>query len=304
MILVDDGSTDGSEKICDDYARIDGRVKVIHQINKGVSSARNAGLDVADGKYIAFVDADDWIETDLFEVCIKAIEESRADILQHGMKKEVWKEGKIKYSVEKGITKVTGLLNKNDIKECINEQIKNMNVNVFSYIFKKEKINAIRFDTDMPYSEDYVFVMQALAEADTYYFIQNCGYHYNARLGSAAYRWQPKMVECYEKTFQMNRQFFKSIKVSDAEMNLLMAEIVVNSYASLIYNLCLPTCTLKMKEKMKILKDARGKFEFDIYKRLYKPNKKGLFERIKYSLSYIHLEICLIILGPLYCRRS
>ena len=63
IILVDDGSNDGSEKICDDYAKKDARIKVIHQKNQGVSSARNAGMNCAEGDYIAFVDADDWIET-------------------------------------------------------------------------------------------------------------------------------------------------------------------------------------------------------------------------------------------------
>lgn len=66
LILVDDGSSDGSEKICDEYAEKDNRIKTIHQTNRGVSSARNMGLEYARGAYIAFVDADDWIEPDLF----------------------------------------------------------------------------------------------------------------------------------------------------------------------------------------------------------------------------------------------
>ena len=52
----------------------------------------------------------------------------------------------------------------------------------------------------MPYSEDNMFVMQVLTNAKSYYFLQNCGYHYDARIGSAAYRWQPAMLECYQKT--------------------------------------------------------------------------------------------------------
>ena len=84
LILVDDGSDDGCERICNDYAKKDERVKIIRQENQGVSSARNTGLDYATGKYIAFVDADDWVEKDLFEESINAIEKSKADILYHG----------------------------------------------------------------------------------------------------------------------------------------------------------------------------------------------------------------------------
>ncbi len=66
IILVNDGSTDGSGAICDDYARIDGRVKVIKQDNGGLSAARNTGIAVANGKYIVFVDSDDWVDHDIF----------------------------------------------------------------------------------------------------------------------------------------------------------------------------------------------------------------------------------------------
>ena len=65
LILVDDGSPDNSPKICDEYARKDNRIIVIHKENGGVSSARNAGLDIAKGKYIGFVDPDDYIVSEM-----------------------------------------------------------------------------------------------------------------------------------------------------------------------------------------------------------------------------------------------
>ena len=65
IILVDDGSPDNCGKICDEYAAKDTRIKVIHKENGGLSSARNAGMEVAEGEYIGFVDSDDWIESDL-----------------------------------------------------------------------------------------------------------------------------------------------------------------------------------------------------------------------------------------------
>lgn len=67
IILVDDGSPDGCPAICDAYAEKDGRVRVIHKENGGLSDARNAGLEIASGEYIGFVDSDDWIEPDMFE---------------------------------------------------------------------------------------------------------------------------------------------------------------------------------------------------------------------------------------------
>ncbi len=71
VILVDDGSPDHCPEICDDYARQDDRVKVIHQINQGVSAARNAGIKAATGGWIQFVDSDDWLEPDYTEKLIE-----------------------------------------------------------------------------------------------------------------------------------------------------------------------------------------------------------------------------------------
>lgn len=86
LILVDDGSTDGSEIICDEYALKDDRIKVIHKENGGQSSARNMGLDIAIGKYIGFVDSDDWIEIDMYEILYELITSSQKDIANVGIK--------------------------------------------------------------------------------------------------------------------------------------------------------------------------------------------------------------------------
>ena len=80
IILVDDGSPDHCPQICDDWAMQDSRIKVIHKANGGLSDARNAGLDICTGDYIAFVDSDDWIKPEMYQVMINAIEKEKADI--------------------------------------------------------------------------------------------------------------------------------------------------------------------------------------------------------------------------------
>lgn len=83
ILIIDDGSTDGSGRICDEY-RNDERVKVFHTENRGLSAARNLGLENAAGDWIGFVDSDDWIEPDMYEVLIKRALETGADVVECG----------------------------------------------------------------------------------------------------------------------------------------------------------------------------------------------------------------------------
>ncbi|MBR1540013.1 MAG: glycosyltransferase [Clostridia bacterium] len=80
VILVDDGSPDSCGKMCDEWTQKDTRIKVIHKENGGLSDARNFGLDCAKGKYIQFVDSDDYIEKDMIEFLYKNLKENNADI--------------------------------------------------------------------------------------------------------------------------------------------------------------------------------------------------------------------------------
>ncbi len=84
IILVDDGSTDNSGAICDEYANKDSRIKVIHKANGGLSDARNAGLDICTGDYIGFVDSDDWIALDMYETLYNFATKENLDVAMCG----------------------------------------------------------------------------------------------------------------------------------------------------------------------------------------------------------------------------
>ncbi len=88
ILVIDDGSADGSGAICDSFAEKDERVVVFHTENRGLSAARNLGLDNATGDWIGFVDSDDWIEPDMYEVLIKRVEETKADVVESGWLQE------------------------------------------------------------------------------------------------------------------------------------------------------------------------------------------------------------------------
>lgn len=94
IILIDDGSTDNSGDICDEYAKMDNRIVVIHQKNKGASYSRNVGLKIAKGEWITFVDSDDWVENDLYEVAMKELKEKELDMIMFNYYNEYSKNSK------------------------------------------------------------------------------------------------------------------------------------------------------------------------------------------------------------------
>ncbi len=103
IILVDDGSPDRCPEMCDEWEKRDERVRVIHKENGGLSDARNAGIDVAKGKYIAFVDSDDWIDCRCIEVLYNVLDKNNAQIAVCGMKKTATTNIKKRYGLRKEI---------------------------------------------------------------------------------------------------------------------------------------------------------------------------------------------------------
>lgn len=87
IILVDDGSPDKSGEMCDEWAKKDSRIKVVHKENGGLSDARNAGIEAATGDYIGFVDSDDWIEPDMFQDLLDAIQRENVELAVTGIKR-------------------------------------------------------------------------------------------------------------------------------------------------------------------------------------------------------------------------
>lgn len=95
VILVDDGSPDNCPEICDEYAAQDERIKVIHKANGGLSSARNAGLDAASGDWVSFIDSDDWIEPDMYEILLRNAENTHAEISVGGVNDELVEQDRV-----------------------------------------------------------------------------------------------------------------------------------------------------------------------------------------------------------------
>ncbi len=182
IILVDDGSPDKCPEICDEYAKKDKRIVVIHQKNKGVSAARNAGLEKATGYYIGFVDPDDYIEEDMYEILLRAIMNENAELGVCG--------NKIIDERNYGIIGTNALINKCvTAKECINDLFSldglSVKPQVWNKVFIRNVIGELRFDEELRISEDLKFVVEYISAIDKCVYIENTFYHNVKRVGSA-----------------------------------------------------------------------------------------------------------------------
>ena len=167
IILINDGSTDGSRNICDEYAAKDCRIKVIHKQNGGVASARNAGLKIATGEYIAFVDSDDWIETtmysDLLDVCLNY----NCDYVGCSTQIRGGTSGQVKF------------LTANEY--FANYLDGNMFLTVWSRLCKREVCIDMEFPENRIVCEDGFVALPTLERAKKIAFLEKALYNYNER---------------------------------------------------------------------------------------------------------------------------
>ena len=175
LILIDDGSTDQSYEICDEYSLNDKRIKVIHKINEGVSKARNLGLSISTGDYICFVDSDDWIDCDMLEYII--VNADDFDIVQFGFRR-------VGHAiVDKGFTP------ENIMKLQMQSYLgKNMfNSVICGYAIKNEIVKKynIAFPTYIKYGEDQAFILKVLLCCKNILILDKRFYNYLDRDGSA-----------------------------------------------------------------------------------------------------------------------
>lgn len=203
LILVNDGSPDNSGIICDNYAKTDTRIKVFHTKNKGVSSARNLGLENAQGEWITFLDSDDWIENNLFASIVKIINQYNTDLV-------CWN-----YHIDTPFeSKTYTPTNYNLIKKSSKDELFNLlllaiypgyynytdkiKLDMFSIWNKAYKLSLLKnyilkFDTHLKRAEDTLFNIRYLQQIHNVVITNDCLTHYNIRPNSALTTYNPNL---------------------------------------------------------------------------------------------------------------
>lgn len=182
IILVNDGSTDGSGVVCDDFACRDERVKVIHQKNSGVSAARNAGLKAALGDYLTFVDSDDLLVPSALETAMRYLRENDADMVTYG-----WKKLRSNASENEEVSAPFEVCT--DIPAVIREILENYSAYGGGYPWNKlwrRDSRICEFAPDLYYFEDLEWVIRMLLRIHKFAVCPECLYCYRIHAGSVS----------------------------------------------------------------------------------------------------------------------
>ena len=182
LILVDDGSPDGCPQICDAYAAQDSRIKVIHKENGGLSDARNAGLDIACGEYIGFVDSDDWIDPMMYENMLAQAESTGADLVACGIR--YYDEINDKIDHWQHITHDQTISSKSILQDFLPYHFSNLKAMACNKIYAAEIFHDLRFPFGVLY-EDSHLILDILVRSKQITLLKDYYYNYIAtRVGS------------------------------------------------------------------------------------------------------------------------
>lgn len=271
IILVNDGSPDNCPKICDDYSKTDGRIKVIHKTNGGLSDARNVGMDRATGEYIGFVDSDDWIDTDMYEILAGLILTNKADIAECGLRFVFQNR-----TIETDDNKITILENTKAI-ECFLDRSIDIKGSVWNKLYKKSIIANLRFPIGKLH-EDAFFTYKALYSSKKYVRVESSKYNYlQERPGSImSVKVKPINILTVIEAFEERNDFFK-----DKKEEILYLKSKAYYYGTLVSEYKNVTLNLyHEKEIKKILKNKLIINFRDIIKNPYTNNFRYILFRI------------------------
>ncbi len=258
IILVDDGSTDSSPKICDEFADKDERIKVIHKQNGGVSSARNIGLEHAKGDFIGFVDSDDYIDSNMYELLLNDLIVNNSDIsVCSAFLVDNNNETKPDNIVK------TQVLNKEEAVKFLSYK---MNNSLWNKLFRKDFFESCRFEEGHTHGEDHLILLHILKNVQKVSFVEDSLYYYVQHSDSTT-------------GAKFNRRSFDQVYMKDALYDYVKENF---PYVSDYYRKLCFTARVNMCRKI-IISNSEEEFaqEFNEYKEYMKKE----FSIVKSTLS-------------------
>ena len=269
ILLVDDGSTDSSPQICDDYAKVYDFISVIHKKNGGLSAARNTGISNAEGEYVYFPDSDDWLEPNTFSELSDVIEELTYDIISFNREFVTSEEDKL-ISAKSRIQKLSG-------KQALLEMLKQSDVTGFANdkIYRKKLFldNDIEFPVGK-YYEDLGTNYKLFLKATKVYVTNQKYYHYLiTNPDSITQSWNEQKLQ---DMFGFYREIYYSPlireKFEELEIEILQA-FYINGLIHILSSLYKSNISAQYSDIEKDIKQEIVKNSLGVTKLLNQPNK-------------------------------
>lgn len=281
IILINDGSTDNSKKICEKYTNMDSRFKIINKKNEGVSAARNVGLQKANGKYVTFVDSDDYIDKNYIFYLYNQIIKNNTDISICGTI-DVDENGDYKRYSKNYVEEIDSI---KALQELLNEEY--YTSVVWAKMYKKELVQNIKFNNEIKIAEDLDFLYKVIGKAKTISVNTNKKlYYYRMRKNSLT-------SKEYNRNWENEIKLCKDI-IEDCKKNNI--NIVSNAIRRYIRINC--TCMIKILKYCKDDKKNYNKLKKNIkqYEKMYmRDTNIGLKLKIKMILLLYYKNISRVI---------
>ena len=277
-ICIDDGSTDGGGAILDGYAKKDSRFRVIHQSNSGVSVARNNALDVANGDWLLFLDADDVLAETALSKLLDAARSANADLAMCGIMRFGGESGNIYFGPQ-----LDGMFSPEDLYVEYNS----LCTWSCGKIYKRKLWDKVRFPVGIAYSEDRYILHEILYAYPKVPFVAECLYCYRNR-GNSAYgsSWKPEWVQRH-LALEKQISFFGSRGFNRAKL------FTVGLYFQMIGYSDIPNLVKMKSQDTKLIEQLRKKiseFERKYWRELMQAMKKERWARLQ---SCGNLRICI-----------
>lgn len=309
ILLIDDGSTDGSPKICDEYAQNYEFIKVLHKKNAGLGYARNSGLDLAKGKYVAFVDSDDEVENDHFCKLLESVEFSEADACLSGMT-DIYEN----FRIECPHTFAGRTFDKKGIQ---NELLPSMlgydlygdnysGMSVCRGIYSRNLIekNTIRFRSEREYiSEDILFDIEFMKVASKVSVIGGTGYYYYHNAASLTTKYKPDRFEESKKLYLFENELIIDCDNYDDMWQRIASMFLSNIRVSMMHETIQNSFYRSYLRNREITNDDIVRNLIKNYDYSKMPNKQRLLCIAMSKKSYIAIQLMALMQGKKY-RKS
>ncbi len=273
LFAVDDGSPDNSGAICEEYAKNDSRIIVIHKENGGAPSARNAAIPKAHGEYLYFVDPDDWAEPTMFEDMYRVAKKTDAELVVSGFYIDTYYSDTEFYTQEQTLPS-REFATQREFREYAHKMFdKNLLYSPWNKLFSRKYVNDNGILYKDTFWDDFPFIMDVIRDVERVALMEEKYYHFiRARADSETAKYRHNMREKREEEHRWMLDLYDHWNVNSDEICEVIYRRYIERVIGCIENVTNSACTLSTKEKMQEIKNIITGDEVRKAVKITKPN--------------------------------